>query len=52
MVHERVEYIPGGGVRFPQEEGAENGDAGVDGTRGRPVTNVGGVVSRLYLHGQ
>ncbi len=22
VVHERVEYIPGGRVRFPQEEGA------------------------------
>ncbi len=52
MVHERVEYIPGGRVRFLQEEGAENSDAGVDGTRGRPVTDVGGVVSGLYLHSQ
>jgi hypothetical protein len=47
VVHQRVEDGPGGGVRVPEEETAQDCDTGVDGAGRRPVGDFGLIVSCL-----
>ena len=47
VVHQGVDDRPGGRVRVPQDEAAEDRDEGVDGTGCCPVRNLGTIVSSL-----